>query len=68
VETSAPLLTRRSYPLSVEGACHRRLIFTVTSAFLAVGYAILAGTRFALCVRRHQLLTLGNAPSKTLSE
>jgi hypothetical protein len=67
VETSVPLLTSRSYPLSVESACHRRRIFTVTRAFLAVGYASLARTRFALC-GRHRPLTLGNAPSKTLSE
>jgi hypothetical protein len=60
METSFPLLTSRSYPLSVEGACHRRRIFTVTRAFLAVGHAI-----FTLCGRP---LTLGNAPSKTLSE
>jgi hypothetical protein len=65
VETSVPLLTSRSYPLAVEGACHRRRIFTVTRAFLAVLCAIL--TRFALCWR-HRPLTLGNAPSKTLSE
>ena len=64
VETSVPLLTCRSYPLSVEGACHRRRIFTVTRAFLAVGYGILA--RFALC-GRHRPLILGNAHSKTLS-
>ena len=51
METSVPLLTSRSYPLSVEGACHRRRIFTVTRAFLAVGYAILARIRFALCGR-----------------
>jgi hypothetical protein len=56
VETSAPPLTCRSYPLSVEGACHRGHIFTVTRAFLAVGHAI-----FAL-FERHRLLTLGNAP------
>jgi hypothetical protein len=60
VETSFPLLTSRSYPLSVEGACHRQRIFSVSRAFLAVGYAI-----FALCGRP---LALGNAPSKTLSE
>ena len=62
VETSVPLLTSRSYLLSVEGACHRRRIFTVTRAFLAVWYANLA--RFTLC-GRHRSLTLGNAPSKT---
>jgi len=59
VETSAPLLTSRSYPLSVEGAYHRGRTFTVTRAFLAVGYAIL--TRCVLC-GRHRLLTLENAP------
>jgi hypothetical protein len=51
VETSVPLLMCRSYPLSVESACHRRRISTVTRAFLAVGYAILARIRFALCGR-----------------
>ena len=45
VEISAPLLTSKSYPLSVESACHIGLIFTGTRAFLAVGYANL--TRFA---------------------
>ena len=67
METSVPLLTSKSYPLSVEGACHRRRIFTVTRAFFA-GYAILVRTHFTLCRRRHRLLTAGNAPSKTLSE
>jgi hypothetical protein len=57
VETSIPLPTSRSYPLSVESASHRRRIFTIARAFLAVGYAI-----FALC-GRHRPLTLGNAPT-----
>jgi hypothetical protein len=52
VETSVPLLTCRSYPLSVEDAYCRRRIFTVTRAFLAVAYAILVRTRFALCGSR----------------
>ena len=56
-ETSVPLLTSRSYPLSVEGARHRRRIFTIARAFLAVGYAI-----FALR-GRHRPLTLGNSPT-----
>jgi hypothetical protein len=49
VETTIPLPTSRSYPLSVENALIRRRIFTVTRAFLAVGYAILlTRIRFAL--------------------
>jgi hypothetical protein len=67
VETSVPLLTSRSYLLSVEGACHRRRIFTDTRAFLAVGYAILVRTRFALC-GRHRSLTLGNTPNTKLAK
>jgi hypothetical protein len=66
VETSVPLLTSRSYPLSVESAYHRRRNFTVTRAFLAVRYAILARIRFALC-GGHRLLTLGNAPNTKLA-
>ena len=67
MKTSVPLLTSRSYPLSVEGAYHRRRILTVTRAFLAVGYAILVRTRFTLCRRRHRLLTAGNAPDTKLA-
>jgi hypothetical protein len=66
VETSVPLLTSRSYPLSVQGACYRRRIFTVTRAFLAVGYAILARTCFGLC-GPHRPLTLGNTPNTKLA-
>src|SRR5215204_4858095 len=46
-----PVPNVQSYPLSVESACHIGLIFTVTRAFLAVGYAILTRIRFALCGR-----------------
>jgi hypothetical protein len=67
VETSVPLLTCRSYPLSVEDAYCRRRIFTVTRAFLAGGYAILARIRFALCGRRHRLLGAWNAPNTKLA-
>jgi hypothetical protein len=63
VETSVPLLMCRSYPLSVEDAYCRRRIFTVTQAFLAVAYAILVRTRFALCGRRHRLLGAWDAPN-----
>ena len=63
METSVPLLMCRSYPLSVEDACHRRRISTVTQAFLAVAYAILVRTRFALCGRRHRLLGAWDAPN-----
>ena len=66
METSFPLLTCRSYPLSVEGACHRRRIFSVIRAFLAVEYAILVRTRFALC-GRNRPLTLGNTPNTKLA-
>jgi hypothetical protein len=66
VETSIPLLTCRSYPLSVEVAYCRRRIFTVTRAFLAGGYAILVRTRFALC-GRHRLLGAWNAPNTNLA-
>src|SRR5215204_146735 len=52
-------------PVSAE-CISQRAILRDTRAFLAVGYAIL--TRFALCGRRHRLLTLGNAPAKTSSE
>ena len=65
METSIPLPTSRSYPLSVESAFHRQGIFTGTWAFLAVGYAIL--TRFALCRRRHRLRTAGHAPNTKLA-
>jgi hypothetical protein len=65
VETSIPLPTSRSYPLSVERAYHRRHIFTGTWAFLTVGYAIL--TRFALCRRLHRLRTAGHAPNTKLA-
>jgi hypothetical protein len=41
-------------------------IFTVIRAHLAVGYAILARTRFALC-GRHRPLTLGNTPNTKLA-
>jgi hypothetical protein len=51
VETSVPIPTSRSYPVSTECAYHRRRIFTVIRAHLAVGYAILARIRFALCGR-----------------
>jgi hypothetical protein len=51
VETSIPLPTSRSYPLSVESAFHRRRIFTVTRVYLAVGYTTLTRIRFALCGR-----------------
>ena len=67
METSIPLLTCRSYPLSVEVAYCRRRIFTVTRAFLAVAYAILVRTRFALCGRRHRLLGARNAPNTNLA-
>ena len=67
METSVPLLTCRSYPLSVESACHIGLIFTVTRAFLAVAYAILVRPRFALCGRRHRLLGAWNAPNTNLA-
>jgi hypothetical protein len=66
VETSVPLLTSRSYPVSTECAYHSRRIFTVTRAFLAVGYAILARTCFGLC-GPHRLLTLGNTPNTKLA-
>jgi hypothetical protein len=65
METSIPLPTGRSYPLSVESAFHRRRIFTGTWAFLAVEYAIL--TRFALCRRLHRLRTAGHAPNTKLA-
>jgi hypothetical protein len=67
VETSVPLPTSRSYPLSTECAQHRGHIFTFIRAHLAVGYGILARTRFALCRRRHRLLTLSNAPNTKLA-
>jgi hypothetical protein len=67
VETSVPLPTCRSYPLSVEDAYCRRRIFTVTRAFLAVAYAILVRTRFALCGRRYRLLGAWNAPNTNLA-
>ena len=68
METSVLLLMCRSYPLSVESAYHRRRISTVTRAFLAVGYAILARTRFALCGRRHRLLGAWDAPNTNLAQ
>ena len=67
METSVLLLTSRSYPLSVENAYSRRRIFTVTRASLAVAYAILVRTRFALCGRRHRLLGAWNAPNTNLA-
>jgi hypothetical protein len=67
VETSLPLLTCRSYPLSVEDAYCRRRIFTVTQAFVAVAYAILARIRVALSGRRHRLLGAWNAPNTNLA-
>jgi hypothetical protein len=66
VETSVPIPTSRSYPVSTEYAYHRRRIFTVIRAHLAVGYANLTRTHFALC-GRHRPLTLGNTPNTKLA-